>query len=78
MHLFGKYYTLWDRYYALFDQKVYPLVFANNRWYIFQKTRNPETKEWEGGVATHIAPAAFQLNPDLDPFEGDLLWIQVI
>ena len=71
MHLFSKYY-------ALFDQKVYPLIFADNRWYIFQKTRNPETKEWEGGVATHIAPATFRLNPDLDPFKGDLLRIQVI
>ena len=78
MHLFGEYYTLWDSYYALFDQKVYPLVLADDWWYIFQKTRNPITKEWEGGTVTQIAPAAFQLNPDLDPFEGDLLRTQVI
>ena len=78
MHLFGEYYTLWDSYYALFDQKVYPLVLADDWWYIFQKTRNPITKEWEGGTVTQIAPAAFRLNPDLDPFEGDLLRTQVI
>ena len=78
VHLFGEYYALWDGYYALYDQKVYPLVFIDNCWYIFQKTQNSITKEWEGGVATHIAPAALQLNPNLDPFEGDLLRIKVI
>ena len=59
VHLFGEYYALWDSYYALFNQKVYPLVFADDQWYIFQKTRNPTTKEWEGGTATRITPAAF-------------------
>ena len=30
------------------------------------------------GTATCIAPTVFKLNPDLDPFEGDLLRTQVI
>ena len=54
------------------------MVFAYDWWYIFQKKRNPDIKEWKGGVATCIAPAVFKLNPDLDPFEGDLLRTQVI
>ena len=78
VHLFGEYYALWDGYYALFDQKVYPLVWADGWWYIFQKHRNPVTKEWEGGTATRLAPTIFRLNPELDPFEGDLLRTQVI
>ena len=78
VHLFGEYYALWDGYYTLYDQKVYPIVFAYNRWYIFQKKRNLDTKEWEGGTATRLAPTVFKLNPDLDPFEGDLLQTQVI
>ena len=63
VHLFGEYYALWDGYYTLDDQKVYPVVFTDDRWYIFQKKQNPITKEWEGGVATCLAPAVFQLNP---------------
>ena len=77
-HLFNKYYALWNRYYILYDKKVYPVVLAHNHWYIFQKKRNPGTEEWEGGTATHIASTVFQLNPDLDLFEGDLLRTQVI
>jgi hypothetical protein len=77
-HLIDSYYALWDGYYAQYHRKAYPLVFAHDRWYIFQKTRNPETKEWEGGTATRIAPTVFRLNPELDPFEGELLRSQVI
>ena len=57
---------------------MYAVVLAYNHWYIFQKKRNPETKEWEGGTTTCLAPTIFKLNPDLDPFEGDLLWTRVI
>ena len=73
VHLFGEYYALWDGYYTLYKQKVYPIVRVDGWWYIFQKLRNPTTKEWEGGIATRLAPTIFRLNPDLDPFEGDLL-----
>ena len=73
VHLFGKYYTLWDGYYTLYKQKVYPVVRVDGWWYIFQKLRNPTTREWEGGITTRLTPTIFQLNPDLDPFEGDLL-----
>ena len=52
VHLFNKYYALWDRYYTLYKQKVYPVVRADSWWYIFQKLRNLTTREWEGGIAT--------------------------
>ena len=73
VHLFGQYYTLWDGYYILYHQKVYPVVRIDQWWYIFQKLRNPTTKKWERGIATQLAPTIFRLNPNLDPFEGDLL-----
>ena len=73
VHLFGKYHTLWDGYYTLYNQKVYPVIRVDGWWYIFQKLRNPTTQEWEGGIATQLTPTIFRLNPDLDPFEGDLL-----
>ena len=73
VHLFGEYYALWDGYYTLYKQKVYPVTRVDGWWYIFQKLRNPTTREWEGGVATRLTPTIFRLNPDLDPFEGDLL-----
>ena len=38
----------------------------------------PTVKEWEGGTATCLAPTVFKLNPDLDPFKGDLLQTKVI
>ena len=49
------------------------MVRVDGWWYIFQKLRNPTTKQWEGGIATRLTPTIFRLNPDLDPFEGDLL-----
>ena len=64
---------LWDGYYTLYNQKVYPVVRVNRWWYIFQKLRNPTTKEWERGIVTQLALTIFRLNLDLDPFEGDLL-----
>jgi hypothetical protein len=73
VHLFGEYYALWDGYYTLYKQKVYPVVRVDGWWYIFQKLRNPHTRQWEGGIATRLTPTVFRLNPDLDPFEGDLL-----
>ena len=73
VHLFGAYYALWDGYYTLYKQKVYPVVRVDGWWYIFQKLRNPTTREWEGGIATRLTPTIFRLNPDLNPFEGDLL-----
>jgi hypothetical protein len=78
VHLFGQYYALWDGYYILYKQKVYPVIHIDRWWYIFQKLRNPTTKKWEGGIATRLALTIFQLNPDLDPFEGDLLRMRVI
>ena len=73
VHLFGKYHALWDGYYTLYNQKVYPVIRVDGWWYIFQKLRNPTTREWEGGTATRLTPTIFRLNPNLDPFEGDLL-----
>ena len=64
---------MWDGYYTLYHQKVYPVIRVDGWWYIFQKLRNPTTREWEGGIATRLTPTIFRLNPDLDPFEGDLL-----
>ena len=64
---------MWDGYYTLYKQKVYPVIRVDGWWYIFQKLRNLTTKQWEGGIATRLAPTIFRLNPDLDPFEGDLL-----
>ena len=52
---------------------MYPVIRVDGWWYIFQKLRNPNTKKWEGGTATQLAPTIFGLNPDLDPFKGDLL-----
>ena len=59
VHLFSRYYALWDGYYTLYAQKVYPIVHVDDRWYIFQKERNPITKKWEGGIATHLTPTVF-------------------
>ena len=59
VHLFSSYYALWDRYYTLYNQKVYPVVRVDNRWYIFQKQRNLTTKKWEGGTATRLTPTVF-------------------
>ena len=73
VHLFGEYYALWDGYYTLYKQKVYPVTRVDGWWYIFQKLRNPTTRQWKGGTATRLTPTVFRLNPDLDPFEGDLL-----
>jgi hypothetical protein len=58
-HIYTTYQALWDGYYILYDSKVYPVVFAHDQWYIFQKKQNPKTKEWEGGTATRIAPTVF-------------------
>jgi hypothetical protein len=78
VHLFGNYYALWDGYYTLYNQKVYPVIHVDNRWYIFQKQQDLTTKRWEGGTATRLTPTVFRLNPDLNPFEGDLLQTKVI
>ena len=64
---------MWDGYYTLYNQKVYPVIRVDSWWYIFQKLRNPTTQQWEGGIATRLTLTIFRLNPDLDPFEGDLL-----
>ena len=64
---------MWDGYYTRYKQKVYPVVRVDGWWYIFQKLRNPITRQWEGGTATRLTPTVFRLNPDLDPFKGDLL-----
>ena len=45
VHLFGEYYALWDGYYTLYKQKVYPVVRVDGWWYIFQKLRNPTTRQ---------------------------------
>ena len=78
VHLFSKYYALWDRYYILYNQKVYLVIRVDDQWYIFQKQQNPTTKKWEEGTATRLTPTVFQLNPNLDPFKGDLLQTRVI
>ena len=37
VHLFGNYHALWDEYYTLYSQKVYPVIHVDGWWYIFQK-----------------------------------------